>query len=93
MIAYFSHQGNVRLQEMMEVMAEERGAKLFASDMRYCIDNGAMIAQAGMLMHQSGHVTPWEETFCTQRFCFFNSSLTGNRNISIFFKFRWILQI
>ncbi|CAH8439522.1 unnamed protein product [Heterobilharzia americana] len=35
---------NVRLQEMMGCMAEERGAKLFATDDRFCIDNGAMIA-------------------------------------------------
>jgi N6-L-threonylcarbamoyladenine synthase len=30
---------------MMEIMCKERGAKLFATDMRFCIDNGAMIAQ------------------------------------------------
>jgi len=38
---------NLRLQEMMDIMCKERGAKLFATDMRFCIDNGAMIAQAG----------------------------------------------
>lgn len=38
---------NLRLQEMMGIMCEERNAKLFATDMRFCIDNGAMIAQAG----------------------------------------------
>jgi N6-L-threonylcarbamoyladenine synthase len=32
---------------MMEIMCSERGAKLFATDMRFCIDNGAMIAQVG----------------------------------------------
>ena len=26
-------------------MCEERGARLYATDMRFCIDNGAMIAQ------------------------------------------------
>ncbi len=31
----------------MEIMCSERGAKLFATDMRFCIDNGAMIAQVG----------------------------------------------
>merc|ERR1712130_728760 len=36
---------NLRLQEMMEVMCKERSASLFATDMRFCIDNGAMIAQ------------------------------------------------
>lgn len=46
---------NERLQEMMRVMAEERGAKLCATDERYCIDNGAMIAHTGTLMYQSGY--------------------------------------
>ncbi|KAI9837557.1 MAG: putative tRNA threonylcarbamoyladenosine biosynthesis protein kae1 [Sarea resinae] len=39
---------NVRLQEMMALMAEERGASVFATDERFCIDNGVMIAQAGL---------------------------------------------
>lgn len=59
---------NKRLQEMMEVMAKERGAKLFATDMRFCIDNGAMIAQAGWEMFRSGQLTAWDDTFCTQRY-------------------------
>ncbi|XP_033754280.1 probable tRNA N6-adenosine threonylcarbamoyltransferase [Pecten maximus] len=59
---------NLRLQEMMGKMAEERGATLFATDMRFCIDNGAMIAQAGWEMFRAGIITPLEETFCTQRF-------------------------
>nr|XP_039260510.1 probable tRNA N6-adenosine threonylcarbamoyltransferase [Styela clava] len=62
---------NLRLQEMMGVMAEERGAKLFATDMRFCIDNGAMIAQAGWEMFRSDpkrHITPIEKSTCTQRF-------------------------
>lgn len=59
---------NERLQEMMNTMAEDRQAKLYATDERYCIDNGAMIAQAGWEMFRSGQTTPLEETFCTQRF-------------------------
>ncbi|XP_076350944.1 putative tRNA N6-adenosine threonylcarbamoyltransferase Tcs3 [Tachypleus tridentatus] len=59
---------NVRLQDMMEKMAKERGATLFATDERFCIDNGAMIAQAGLEMYLSGQRTKWEETTCTQRF-------------------------
>ncbi|RWS22198.1 putative tRNA N6-adenosine threonylcarbamoyltransferase-like protein [Leptotrombidium deliense] len=59
---------NLRLQEMMQTMAEERDAKVYATDERYCIDNGAMIAQAGALMFASGHKTDWEDTFCTQRY-------------------------
>jgi len=59
---------NKRLQEMMGVMAEERGATLHATDMRFCIDNGAMIAQAGWEMFRCGVVTPIEDTWCTQRY-------------------------
>ena len=59
---------NMRLQQMMRKMAEERSASLCATDDRYCIDNGAMIAQAGLEMFRSGQVTEWEDTFCTQRF-------------------------
>ncbi|KAL3860379.1 hypothetical protein ACJMK2_010511 [Sinanodonta woodiana] len=59
---------NQRLQEMMGIMAEERGAKLYATDDRFCIDNGAMIAQAGWEMFRTGQTTPLQETTCTQRF-------------------------
>ena len=59
---------NVRLQEMMAEMAQERGAKLFATDERYCIDNGAMIAQAGYELFRTGQVTKLEDSSCTQRF-------------------------
>ncbi|XP_066912113.1 tRNA N6-adenosine threonylcarbamoyltransferase-like isoform X1 [Clytia hemisphaerica] len=59
---------NKRLQEMMGKMAEERNGKLFATDERFCIDNGVMIAQAGWEMFRSGHVTPMDDTWCTQRY-------------------------
>jgi len=59
---------NKRLQEMMGVMADERSATLYATDERFCIDNGAMIAQAGWEMFRCGVVTPMEETWCTQRY-------------------------
>lgn len=36
--------------------------------LRFCIDNGAMIAQAGWEMFRAGHVTPLEESTCTQRY-------------------------
>ncbi len=38
---------NLRLQEMIGKMMEERGGQVGAMDDRYCIDNGAMIAWAG----------------------------------------------
>ncbi|XP_025114809.1 probable tRNA N6-adenosine threonylcarbamoyltransferase [Pomacea canaliculata] len=59
---------NKRLQEMMEIMAKERGATLFATDERFCIDNGAMIAQAGWEMFRTGITTKLEDTTCTQRY-------------------------
>lgn len=40
---------NVRLQKMMQQMCEQRGASVCAMDDRYCVDNGAMIAYAGVL--------------------------------------------
>lgn len=62
---------NERLQEMMDIMAKERGARLCATDERYCIDNGAMIAHTGALMYQAGfrpNLNNWKEFAITQRF-------------------------
>ncbi|OJT12635.1 tRNA N6-adenosine threonylcarbamoyltransferase [Trametes pubescens] len=58
---------NERLQEMMGVMAKERGGNVFATDERFCIDNGIMIAQAGLLSFRMGHETPLLKSTCTQR--------------------------
>lgn len=59
---------NLRLQEMMGIMCNERGAKLYATDERFCIDNGVMIAHAGAEMFKSGTRMKWEDCFITQRF-------------------------
>jgi len=60
---------NLRLQEMMASMvADRKGAKVYEMDYRYCIDNGAMIAQAGLLQFMAGEVTPLEKSQCTQRY-------------------------
>ena len=61
---------NERLQEMMKIMAEERGGKVCAMDERYCIDNGAMIAYAGLLefMSKGNKGISLEESTYTQRF-------------------------
>ena len=58
---------NERLQEMMGIMARDRGGSIYATDERFCIDNGVMIAQAGMMAFKEGLVTPLEESTCTQR--------------------------
>lgn len=57
-----------RLQEMMAKMCEERGAHLFATDERFCIDNGAMIAQAGYEMFKVNMLSKLKETTVTQRY-------------------------
>lgn len=59
---------NLRLQEMMGIMCSERNAKLFATDERFCIDNGIMIAHAGACMFESGTRHSWNECTVTQRF-------------------------
>ncbi|KAL2007273.1 hypothetical protein VTN00DRAFT_8711 [Thermoascus crustaceus] len=59
---------NERLQEMMGTMARDRGGSVYATDERFCIDNGIMIAQAGLLAYKTGFRTPLEESTCTQRF-------------------------
>jgi N6-L-threonylcarbamoyladenine synthase len=59
---------NERLQEMMGLMARDRGGSVYATDERFCIDNGIMIAQAGLLAYETGFTTPLEESTCTQRF-------------------------
>ncbi|EHK27418.1 uncharacterized protein TRIVIDRAFT_215135 [Trichoderma virens Gv29-8] len=59
---------NERLQEMIACMAKERGGSVFAMDERFCIDNGIMIAHAGLLAYRTGYRTPIEESVCTQRF-------------------------
>lgn len=59
---------NKRLQEMMEIMCEERGGKLYGTDERFCIDNGLMIAHAGAEMYKSGIRMKWEDCFITQRY-------------------------
>jgi N6-L-threonylcarbamoyladenine synthase len=59
---------NKRLQEMMAQMVKERGGMVSAMDHRYCIDNGAMIAQAGIFSLQFGETTNIEDSWCTQRY-------------------------
>jgi N6-L-threonylcarbamoyladenine synthase len=60
---------NERLQAMMAAMMSERGGRLHAIDERYCIDNGAMIAYAGMCMYSAGAKSmELAETVVTQRY-------------------------
>jgi len=59
---------NLRLQDMMGAMARDRGGSVYATDERFCIDNGIMIAHAGLLAYEAGFRTPLKDTTVTQRF-------------------------
>ena len=59
---------NERLQEMMGEMVRERGGRVCAMDQRYCIDNGTMIAQAGVLSYLYNGATQLADTVCSQRY-------------------------
>jgi N6-L-threonylcarbamoyladenine synthase/protein kinase Bud32 len=53
---------NRRLQEMVRVMCEDRGARFAVPEQRYLGDNGAMIAYTGRLMLASGRSLPIGES-------------------------------
>ena len=59
---------NKRLREMVNVMAEERDASFFVPERSLCVDNGAMIAWLGILMHESGVKMNVEGSVIDQRF-------------------------
>ena len=59
---------NMRLQDMVSQMVKERGGSVGRMDERYCIDNGAMIAYAGILEFLAGRTTEFEDTYFTQSF-------------------------
>ena len=46
---------NSRLQEMLKIMAKERGVKFAVVPMKLAGDNGAMIAWQGILKHKAGY--------------------------------------
>jgi len=53
---------NGRLQEMLRVMCEDRGAAFAVPERTYLGDNGAMIAYTGKVMLEHGVVLPLEES-------------------------------
>ncbi len=59
---------NKRLQRMVQEMAEARGARMYVPDRTLCMDNGAMIAWTGLVMHEAGIDHPMETTTIDQRF-------------------------
>ena len=59
---------NNRLKEIIQIMAENRGAKMYVPDRRFCMDNGAMIAWLGNIMYESGVRMNIEDTVVNQRY-------------------------
>ncbi|MEM0448917.1 MAG: bifunctional N(6)-L-threonylcarbamoyladenine synthase/serine/threonine protein kinase [Methanomassiliicoccales archaeon] len=59
---------NKRLQEMVAKMAHERGAEMYVPDRTLCVDNGAMIAWTGLIMHKAGMRMSMEDTVVNQRY-------------------------
>ena len=59
---------NSRLREMLKIMAEERGAKFYLPKMKYCGDNGAMIAWLGLLTCENSGPISVGESSIIQRF-------------------------
>ena len=54
---------NKRLRSIMQMIAEEHGAKSYVVPMEYALDNGAMIAWTGILAYLSGVKTPVSESY------------------------------
>lgn len=56
------------LQKVLGEMCTERKTRLLVCPAQYAVDNGAMIAWTGLLMHKSGIRTPVNESHVIQRF-------------------------
>ena len=59
---------NRRLREMVSSMAEEHYAEFYQPPIKYCGDNGAMIAWMGQLMFHYGSLHKLEDTKVIQRY-------------------------
>ena len=53
---------NNRFREMAETMCRERSGRFFVPPSEYVVDNGAMIAYTGLLMHKAGNKLTTEKT-------------------------------
>lgn len=53
---------NKRLQEMCQIMCDERNAKFYCPENQFLVDNGAMIAWLGIIMNKAGLKTDVEKS-------------------------------
>lgn len=58
---------NKRLQEMLGIMTQERGAKFFVVPQEYAGDQGAMIAWTGIIAHEKGYDVTIEKSQIKQK--------------------------
>ncbi len=59
---------NQRLREMLEIMTTEHYADFYMPEMKYCGDNGAMIAWLGLLLESNGFKQTIADTNVIQRY-------------------------
>lgn len=59
---------NKRLGEMLAIMSKEHGAKFFQPEIKYCGDNGAMIAWLGLLTYKYYGAMDIKDTGIIQKF-------------------------
>ncbi|MDI6643914.1 MAG: bifunctional N(6)-L-threonylcarbamoyladenine synthase/serine/threonine protein kinase [Methanobacteriaceae archaeon] len=59
---------NTRLRKMVSIMAEEHYAQFYMPPVKYCGDNGAMIAWLGYLMYKYGFNQNLDETTVIQKY-------------------------
>jgi bifunctional N6-L-threonylcarbamoyladenine synthase / protein kinase Bud32 len=59
---------NTRLREMLSIMSEEHYADFYMPPIKYCGDNGAMIAWMGQLMHKNNLITGLQDTGVLQKY-------------------------
>jgi len=59
---------NSRLREMLKIMSDEHYAEFFMPPVKYCGDNGAMIAWMGQLMHKNGIREEIQDTTVIQKY-------------------------
>ncbi|MGZ7109124.1 MAG: bifunctional N(6)-L-threonylcarbamoyladenine synthase/serine/threonine protein kinase [Methanobacterium sp.] len=59
---------NSRLRDMLKIMSEEHYADFYMPPVKYCGDNGAMIAWMGQLMNKYGERQKIEDTTVIQKY-------------------------
>ncbi|MGF7117385.1 N6-L-threonylcarbamoyladenine synthase/protein kinase Bud32 [Methanobacterium oryzae] len=59
---------NSRLREMLKIMSDEHYVEFYMPPVKYCGDNGAMIAWMGQLMQKNGITQKIEDTTVIQKY-------------------------